>query len=111
MSKPRLITALSLAAFLRWLATGHVTAAVGGTTIIIPALALLSAAVIATAAGIVAVIAYRLRADRTTAAAYPAEADAATASATPGAAGDLAAALGAVRSDLSGTHYRLGGAR
>lgn len=61
--KPRLITALSLAVFLRWLAVGHVTATIGGATITIPALALAAATVIAAAVAVMAVAVYRLRRD------------------------------------------------
>lgn len=61
MSKPRLITALSLALFLHWLATGHVTATVAGTTVTVPALALATAIAVAAAAAVITVTVWRLR--------------------------------------------------
>ena len=49
MTRPRLITALAVALFLRWLATGHVTITIARTAITVPALALAAIAVTATA--------------------------------------------------------------
>lgn len=70
MSKPRLITAISLALFLRWLATGHVTVTVAWATVTIPVLAIAAAAVIAASAAVALLVAYRIRADRAALAAW-----------------------------------------
>lgn len=64
VSKPRLITAVSVALFLRWLAVGHVTATVAGASVTVPALVVAATAVIAAAAALVAVAAFRVRAAR-----------------------------------------------
>lgn len=66
--RPRLITAVSLALFLRWLAVGHVTATVAGTSITVPALAVAATAVITAAVALVAVTACRVHLARITAA-------------------------------------------
>jgi hypothetical protein len=61
MTRSRLITAVSLALFLRWLATGHVAFTVAGATVVIPALAIAAACLIALAGVTVAVVVYRVR--------------------------------------------------
>ena len=50
-----MITALAVAAFLRWLAVGHVTITVARTPVTVPALAFAAAAITAGALGVAAV--------------------------------------------------------
>ena len=64
MNRARLITAISLALFLRWLAVGHVALTVAGASITLPALLLVTAAIIAAAGALVALAVALARADR-----------------------------------------------
>jgi voltage-gated potassium channel Kch len=64
MSKAHPAIAISLAVFLRWLAVGHVTMTVAGASFTIPALALAAVTAVAVAAVVVALLVWRLRADR-----------------------------------------------
>jgi uncharacterized integral membrane protein len=64
MSKPRLIAAVSLALFLRWLAVGRVSLTVAGATVSLPALLIVTAAIIAAAGALVALAVALARADR-----------------------------------------------
>jgi len=72
MSKAHLTALVSALLVLRWLATGHVAVTVGGATISVPALAVAAVAVIAVAAAGVALVVYRVRAERAMLAAWQA---------------------------------------
>ena len=54
----------AIVVFLRWLAVGHVTATVGGATFTVPALLIAAVIVIALSGAAVALVVYRIRADR-----------------------------------------------
>ena len=56
MTRPRAFTALAIAAFLRWLATGHVTFTIARTPVTVPALAVVGAVLTVTALAAAAVI-------------------------------------------------------
>ena len=72
MSKAHLTALVSAVLFLRWLAAGHVTLAVAGATVSVPALAVAAVAVIAVAAAMVGLLVYRVRAERAMLAAWQA---------------------------------------
>ena len=62
MSRARLITAISLALFLRWLAVGHVALTVAGASITVPALMVLAVTVITVTGAAAALAVYQIRA-------------------------------------------------
>lgn len=68
--RAHLIAVVSAVIFLRWLAVGHVTMAVSGVTVTVPALAIAAVTVLAVAGAVVAVVVYRLRAERARLAAW-----------------------------------------
>ncbi len=62
VSRARLITAISLALFLRWLAVGHVALTVAGASITVPALMVLAVTVITVTPSAAALAVYQIRA-------------------------------------------------
>jgi hypothetical protein len=63
---------VALALFLRWLAVGQVTVTVDGAPVVLPALAVAAVCLTAVAAALVALVVYRIRAERAMLAAWQA---------------------------------------
>ncbi len=72
MSKPHLTALVFGLLFLRWLAVGHVAVTFAGATVIVPALAVAAVAALGVTAAVVALIVYRVRAERAMLAAWQA---------------------------------------
>ena len=66
----RTVAVIVAVVFLRWLAVGHVSMTVSGVPVTVPALAVAAVAVMAVSGAVVALVVYRLRADRTARAAW-----------------------------------------
>lgn len=66
----RRVAAVAVVVFLRWLAAARVPVTVSGVTFAVPALAFAALTVTAVSAAVVALVMYRLRADRAAAAAW-----------------------------------------